>query len=54
MQFHALHTRGSSHGGSRLLRQAAAPSNLRKFAKMVTFSMDVFKELQKESGKELC
>ncbi|XP_064383983.1 peroxisomal sarcosine oxidase-like [Halichondria panicea] len=52
-QFHALHTRGSSHGESRLLRKALAPNNLRVFSKMVTVSLGMFDELQSESGKEI-
>ena len=53
LQFHALHTRGSSHGESRLLRKALAPNNLRVFSKMVTVSLGMFDELQSESGKEI-
>ena len=50
LQFYPLHSRGSSHGGSRITRKANGAPEIQK---MTVESNAIFTEMERKSGKQL-
>lgn len=51
MQFPLPHSRGSSHGQSRITRKAYGPKDF--YTEMMKESYTLMEELEKESGEQL-